>query len=256
MQNCWLNIKKKLAEEIYSLLKHIINSNWNIAVADLDTTSYPTSFITKYANYANYGKQFSAALSVDEDEETTPNAPAPNAPFPHWGRQQAQPVTLRAFIIVTDKSFADANLEENKFVLAKEEDLHLTKVYAILNSEGHDGFLNWKNEQDEAVLSRYGSLQGNYKRMLEEFSADMANTLRSIFTVPPQPSGAAQSWLGAGAAGQGQDVAIAQIKVFNAPNEDVEDGFIHDSHYYVKKNTVFTRAKFIEGICVDVTLAK
>ena len=251
--------KKSLAEGIDSLLKHIINSNWNISVAALDAAAYPTKFITKYANYADYRKQFNAALGAGK-EDGTPNAQPPNAQIPYLGQPQAQPAILRAFIIVTDKSFADTNLEENKFVLAKEADLHLTKVYAILNSEGHDGFLNWKNEQDEAVLSRYGSLQGNYKRMLEEFSADMANTLRGIFTVPPQPSGAAQNLFGAGAgagaAGQGQDVAIAQIKVFNSPDETDTEGYIHDSHYQVKKNTVFSRAKFIEGICVDVTLAK
>ena len=71
-------------------------------------------------------------------------------------------------------------------VVADEEDAPLTKVYAILNTEeGLDDFLNWTNEQDKHVLSRYGSWQSDYKRMLEDFSADIANILRAYSLLRP-----------------------------------------------------------------------
>lgn len=54
-----------------------------------------------------------------------------------------------------------------------------------------------------------------------------------------------------------EDVTIAQLKVFNAPEaKEAQEGFIHDSHYQVKERIIFTRAKFVEGTCVDVTLAR
>ena len=252
--------KEKLAKGIDALLKHIINSNWNIAVADLEATAYPTKFITKYANYADYSKQFSAAIGVGKGAGETPDTEgqAPDADqLAGLNPRQPQAATLRVFIIVTAKSFSDTKLEESKVVIADEEDVHLTKVYAILNTEeGLDGFLNWKNEQDKSMINRYGSLQSDYKRVLEEFSADIANTLRGVFIAPSLPAGALQHRVGAGASNPaGEDVAIARIKVFNAPDEEEEQkGFIHDSHYQVKKNVIFTRAKFVEGVCVDITL--
>ena len=252
--------KEKLAKGIDALLKHIINSNWNIAVADLVATAYPTKFITKYANYADYSKQFSAAIGVSkeagETSDTAGQVPAAGAQA-GLNQQQSQAAILRVFIIVTAKSFSDTKLEENKVVLTDEEDAHLTKIYAILNTEeGLDDFLNWKNEQDKSMINRYGSLQSDYKGMLEDFSDDIANTLRGIFFSPPLQADAFQRRLITGASNPaGEDVAIAQIKVFNAPDkEETPDGFIHDSHYQVKKNRIFTRAKFVEGICVDITL--
>lgn len=247
--------KKQLAEAIDALLKPIINSHWRIAVSDIELATYPTSFITKYANYANYSKQFVAALGVGKEDETPSTQVQPSVSRP----QRSQPVTLRAFIIVTTKSLADTKLEDNKFILAEAETVPLTKVYAILNTEeGLDDYLNWKNAQGQHVLSRYGSLQANYKRALEEFSADVANTLRGVFVAPPLPASAVQAALMTGGANQaGEDVAIAQIKVFNAPEgKEEQKGFINDSHYQVNKRKIFTRAKLSEGICVDVTLAK
>ena len=242
--------KKNLAESIDPLLVHIINSNWNIAVADLDTTTHPSSFISKYANYADYDKQFAAALGAGKKPTTAKQAT----------HRTGQAVTLRAFIIITDKSFADTKLADNKAILAEEEHAPLTKVYAILNTtDDLTGYLDWQNEQDKNVLNRYGSLQANYKKVLEEFSADIANTLRGIFAIPPLPPIVLQEQAAAATGGQAanKDNSIAQLKIFNAPEgTEAQEGFIHDSHYLVKRNTVFTRAKFSEGICVDVTLAK
>jgi len=257
--------KEKLAAGIDALLKHVINSSWSIAVTDLDTTAYPTQFITKYANYADYGKKFAAALGVGKaDEQTTDpqqkQASETEQPTPQWAVPKPS-VALRAFILVTDQSLAYTKLATDKAVLADTEDALPTKVYAILNTaDGIDDYLNWKNARDKNVLSRYGSLQADYASMLEDFSADIANTLRGIFIVPPTPSGA-------------EDVAIAQLKVFNVPetaeakdkedkeakdkeDKEAKDGFIHDSHYQVKERRIFTRAKFVEGTCVDVTLAQ
>ena len=241
--------KENLAEGIDSLLEHIINSNWNIAVAELDTTTYPTKFISKYANYADYAKQFAAALDAGEKPTATGQAAPP----------AGQGVTLRAFIIITGKSFADTKLADNKVILAEGEHAPLTKVYAILNTANDlSGYLNWQNEQDKNVLSRYSSLQANYKKVLEEFSADIANTLRGIFVIPPLPLASLKTQIeAAGGQAAGGDDSIAQLKVFNAPEGvEAQTGFIHNSHYQVKRNTVITRAKFSEGTCVDVTLAK
>ena len=244
-----LTAEQNLAEGIDSLLEHIINSNWHIAVAALDTTAYPTKFISKYANYTDYGKQFATAINASK-------APATTGQTSHTA---GQAVTLRAFIIITDKSFTDTKLADNQAILAEEEHAPLTKAYAILNTGGNlDGYLNWQNTQGKYVISRYGSLQANYKKVLEEFSADIANTLRGIFVIPPLPPSVLQERIAA-TAGQeaGEDKGIAQVKVFNAPDDAAaQNGFIHDSHYQVKQNTVFTRTKLSEGTCVDVTLAK
>ena len=249
--------KEKLAAGIDALLKHVINSSWNIAVTELDTTAYPTQFITKYANYADYGKQFAAALGVSEvASEQTTDPQQKQAPEQKQLTPTLPPppnVALRAFILVTAQSLAETKLATDKAVLADTEDALPTKVYAILNTaDGIDDYLNWKNARDKNVLSRYGSLQADYAKMLEDFSADIANTLRGIFTVPLTSSGA-------------EDVAIAQLKVFNAPetaedkeakDKEAKEGFIHDSHYKVKAGRIFTRAKYVEGTCVDVTLAQ
>ena len=240
--------KKDLGKGIESLLKHIINSNWNIAVAALDTTTYPAKFIGKYANYADYAKQFAAAL----DTGKTPTTAG------HVHHHMGQATTLRAFIIITDKNFTATKLADNKTVLAEEENAPLTKVYAILNSKDHlADYLNWQNAHDKHVLSRYSSLQANYKRVLEEFSADIANTLRGIFVIPPLPHDALPHSSAAADSQADADDTIAQLKVFNAPEGKAkQEGFVHDSHYQVKQNTVYARAKFSEGTCVDVTLAK
>ena len=231
--------KKQLVQAVDALLKPIINSHWRIAVADTELAAYPTKFITKYANYADYSKQFAAALGVDA---ATAQPQAHTTPA---GQQQAQPAILRAFIIVTAQALSDTKLEENDIVLADKEAAHLTKVYAILGTEdGLDGYLNWTNAQAKHVLSRYASYQADYKIVLGQFAADIANTLRGIFSVPPHTNRAGN-----------EDVAIAQLKVFNNPNEEEgQDAFIHASHYRVKKNIIFAHAKFVEGICVDVTL--
>ena len=69
--------QEKLAKGVDALLKHIINSNWHLAVADLAATAYPTKFITKYANYADYGQQFAAALGADQETGSAPDTAAP-----------------------------------------------------------------------------------------------------------------------------------------------------------------------------------
>ena len=121
--------KKQLAQAVDALLKPIINSHWRIAVADTELAAYPTKFITKYANYADYSKQFAAALGVDA---ATAQPQAHTTPA---GQQQAQPAILRAFIIVTAQALSDTKLAENDIVLADKEAAHLTKVYAILGTE-------------------------------------------------------------------------------------------------------------------------
>ena len=260
-------VKEKLAAGIDALLKHIINSNWRVALSELDTTAYPTQFITKYTDYASYAKKFAAALGVGKAEPTTapqpkraPEAEQPVSSEPRAGLEprSAPAVTLRVFIIVTAQSLAETKLATDKAVLADREDAPLTKVYAILNTaEGIDDYLNWKNAQDKNVLSRYGALQSNYPSMLEDFSADIANTLRGIFLVPPTPSDIVQNNLEPKRQARAEDVTIAQLKVFNAPEaKEAQEGFIHDSHYQVKERIIFTRAKFVEGTCVDVTLAR
>ncbi len=267
--------RENLAKGIDALLKHIINSNWSIAVADLEATALPTKFITKYKNYADYSQQFAAALGVGKEVEVAddraepapaaeqlPSAQQPLLPAkqPLLPAQQLEKfaphrtVMLRAFIIVTNKNFSETKLAENKVILAEEANAApLTRVYAILHTEdGLDDYLNWKNAEGKHTLSRYGSLLTNYKSMLEDFSADIANVLRGVFFVPPVPQQA-------GSQASDADVAIAQIKVFNAPaseQEETQEGFIHASHYQVKKRRIFTQAQFVEGVCVDITLEK
>ena len=235
--------KKQLARGSDALLKHIINSHWKIAVADLDTTTYPTSFITKYVNYTDYDKQFATAI----ESGTMPSAgQQPGASQPQYpGKRHWQRGTLRVFIIITAQSLADTNLDKNAMLVA-EEHAHRTRVYALLNADNNNaGFINWKNTQDKHVLNGYASLSSNNNKALKEFSADIAHALRGMFAIPPPPGKIPRS----------DNYAIAQIKVFNAPEgEKEQDGFIHDSHYQVKQNVVFTQAQFSDGACIDVTL--
>ena len=233
--------KKQLAGGSDALLKHIINSHWKIAVADLNTTTYPTSFITKYVNYADYGKQFATAVKSG----TAPSTGQPSGVEGAGGRNWQQGM-LRVFIIVTPQSFADTKLDKNAMIVA-EEHAHRTKVYAIINTDSNkEGFINWKNAQGKHVLSRYASLSSSNNKALAGFSADIAHALRGMFGIPPHPHQAIPP---------SGDYAIVQMKVFNAPEgEKEQDGFIHDSHYQVKQGVVFTRAQFSEGVCVDVTL--
>ena len=248
--------KKQLAGSSDALLKHIINSHWKIAAANLNTTTYPTSFITKYVNHTDYDKQFATAITsattpVVAQPIGTGQVPSAGQVPGDWAQQEAwqqawQRGTLRVFIIITPQSFADTNLDKNDMIVA-EEHAHRTKVYALINTaDNKEGFINWKNDKDKHVLSRYASLASNNNKALAEFSADIAHALRGMFAIPPpHPQAIPPS----------DNYAIAQMKVFNAPEgEKEQDGFIHDSHYQVKQNFIFTRAQFSEGVCVDVTL--
>ena len=233
--------KNQLAGGSAALLQHIINSHWKIAVVDLNTTTYPTSFITKYANYTDYNKQFAAAITsvAMPKEEQQSGAKQQGV---KGGQQRGK---LRVFILVTPQSFADTKLGENEMIIA-EEHAHRTKVYALVNTDGNsEGFINWKNDSGRHVLSRYASLASDNSKALAEFSADIAQALRGMFAIPSPPKAILSS----------DTYTIAQMKIFNAPEgEKEQEGFIHDSHYQVKQNIVFTRAQFSEGVCVDVTL--
>ena len=112
--------QEKLAKGVDALLKHIINSNWHLAVADLAATAYPTKFITKYANYADYGQQFAAALGADQETGSAPDtaAPAPDTgQLNELSRRDASAQAVRVFIIVTAKSLPRRSWLTTKWLL-------------------------------------------------------------------------------------------------------------------------------------------
>lgn len=158
--------RQKLSTSISAVLKHVINSNWSIAVTTLQATSYPKATISKYKNTFDYKKEF--AQSVLTLQQTDADS------------REEKDGTIRAFIIVTNEDLTTEIRTNVEKMLSSE---HIKRVYALLNTEGKsNSFISWSNSQGERVINRYGSLHiDNLDLPLQEISRDMAAVLRSNF---------------------------------------------------------------------------
>ena len=157
--------RQKLSTTLAAMLKHVINSNWSIAVTTLHAQNYPQASITKYEDSFDYEKKFSQAV-MDLQQVTRSK----------YDNQES----VRAYVIVTDQDLTqDTRINvENMLTMGNNN-----RVYALLDTDGNsDAFLAWRDTNGEKVINRYASLtMEDYALPLQEMSRDLASVLRSNF---------------------------------------------------------------------------
>ena len=158
--------RQKLSSTLAALLKHVINSNWSIAVTTLHATYQPQATITKYEDSFDYEKKFTEAVM---DLKQAASA----------GRKAAKD-SIRAFVIVTN---SDLTSEIRQNIERMLEEGGNRRVYALLDtSEDSSAFIDWHDAQGEKVINRYASItMKDYALPLQEMSRDLASVLRSNF---------------------------------------------------------------------------
>ena len=158
--------RQKLATALPAMLKHVINSNWSIAVTTLHAASYPQPTISKYEHSFAYEKLFSQAVTTLSQAAAADSDEAKD--------------TVRAFILLTDDALSSETRHNVEKMLASG---YINRVYALLDTEGRSSsFIDWRNARGEKVINRYASLaMEDYSLPLQEMSSDLASVLRSNF---------------------------------------------------------------------------
>lgn len=225
--------RQKLSTALAAMLKHVINSNWSIAVTTLHISSYPQATITKYKDSFDYEKKFAQAVT---DLKQVTGAE----------RKQAKD-SVRAFVIVTDKDLtADIRYNVEKMLTEKGNN----RVYALLNIEGgSSAFIDWSDSQGQKIVNRYASItMEDYALPLQEMSRDLASMLRSSFFLRGYRSL------------EGRHVAFngdyLDAKVAWNPSRSGQTGHISSDSLQrgddKAAHTFFINSKLPAGMCIDV----
>ena len=225
--------RQKLSTTLAAMLKHVINSNWSIAVTTLHAASSPQVTITKYQDSFDYEKKFAQAVT---DLKQAPGA----------ARQPAQD-SVRAFVIVTDKDLTAATRHNVDKMLAEGGN---NRVYALLNTAGgSSAFIDWRDAQGQKIVNRYAAMtMADYALPLQEMSHDLASVLRSNFFLRGYRSLEGRHVVFSG------DYLDAKV-VWN-PSRSGQTGHLSSNSLVRGDNqaarTVFINSKLPAGMCIDV----
>ena len=225
--------RQKLATALPAILKHVINSNWSIAVTTLHAASYPQTTINKYKHSFTYEKLFSQAVTTLSQAAAADDGEAKDS--------------VRAFVILTDGSLTAATRHNMESMLASG---YINRVYALLDTEGgSSSFIEWSNARGEKVINRYASLAvDDYSLPLQEMSSDLASVLRSNFFLRGYRSL------------EGRQVAFEgdylDAKVAVNPSRSGRTGHINTDNIVRSKDrnarSIFVNSKLPKGMCLDV----
>lgn len=235
--------RKKLALEIDSFLKEVINSNWRIAVTTLGSQIFPEDIIAKnpdttsYANAPDYEAKFDKAINnlrqATADRKTDDG--------------------LTVFIIVTNNDLDQPTEDSLNKLLAGSRD---KLVFALLDTEdkhqGSSKYLDWRDSEDRQIIDRYGSINmENYQMMLEEFSQHTAEFLKRSFYLKGYYS---SRYSGRGipqnlrAYQQGEDLIM---RIVVDPLTDL-DGKIPNDSFDLSNRRILTDARLPTGMCLEI----
>ena len=225
-------VRQKLSTSLSALLKHVINSNWSIAVTTLHAQSYPRASITKYQDSFDYEKKF--ARAVMDLQQTTRSS--------HDNEE-----SVRAFVIVTDSDLTQATQVNVENMLATGNN---NRVYALLDTDNNSSdFITWRDAQDEKVINRYASLAiEDYALPLQEISRDLASVLRSNFFL--RGYRALEGWQMV-FSGHYFDAKVAWNPSRSGQTGHVGDESLKPSSHKDTR-TVFINSKLPKGMCVDM----
>ncbi len=225
--------REKLSMALAALLKHVINSNWSIAVTTLHSALYPQATITKYKDSFDYEEKFARAV-MDLQQVT-------------GAEHEAAKDGVRAFVIVTDKDLTQEIRHNVEKILAKGGN---NRVYALLDTEnGSSALIDWHDTQGQKVINRYASItMADYALPLQEMSHDLAAVLRSNFFLRGYRSL------------EGRQVAFSgdyfDAKVAWNPNRSGQTGHIGSDNLQWNEHedtrTFFVNSKLPAGLCIDV----
>ncbi len=224
--------RQKLSTSLAAMLKHVINSNWSVAVTTLHAQNYPRAIITKYKNSFDYEKKFAQAVT-DLTQITKTKSDNEDS--------------VRAFVIVTD---ADLASETRTNVEKMLEVGNNNRVYALLDTDGEGSALvAWQNAAGEKIIHRYASLRSeDFTLPLQEMSRDLASVLRSNFFL--RGYRALEGWAMV-FSGEYLDAEVA----WN-PSRSGRTGHVSHANLQVNKKkdarTVFINSKLPAGMCLDM----
>ena len=225
--------RQKLATALPAMLKHIINSNWSIAVTTLHTAAYPQTTIDKYKHSFAYEKLFSQAVTTLSQAAAADDGEAKD--------------TVRAFVLLTNGALTPETRRNIENMLASG---HINRVYALLDTQGSSrSFIEWRNTRGEKVVNRYASLAiDDYSLPLQEMSSDLASVLRSNFFLRGYRSleGGQVTFVG--------DYLNAKVAV--NPSRSGRIGHISTDNIVHSKDknahNIFINSRLPKGMCLEV----
>ena len=223
--------RQKLSTSLAAMLKHVINSNWSVAVTTLHTRNYPQASITKYDDSFDYEKKFSQAV-MDLKQATKP--------------ERDDKEHVRAYVIVTDNDLTEETRTNVENMLAAGNN---NRVYALLDTDGNSSaFIDWRDAEGEKVINRYAALKiENYALPLQEMSRDLASVLRSNFFL--RGYRALEGWQMRFSGG------YFHAKVAWNPSRSGQTGDVSIESLKPSKNkdsrTIFINSKLPAGMCID-----
>ena len=225
--------RQKLAAALPAMLKHVINSDWSIAVTTLHAAAYPQATISKYEHSFDYEQLFSQAVTA-----------LPQAAAADGGEAQD---TVRAFVLLTNGALTSETRHNVEKMLTSG---YINRVYALLDTEGRSSsFIDWRDARGQKVINRYASLaMEDYSLPLQEMSRDLASVLRSNFFLRGYRSL------------EGRQVTFdgdyLQAKVAVNPSRSGQTGHVHPDNIVRghDKNArhIFINSRLTKGMCLDV----